>query len=267
MHGARGHHRMRPPSLAHPASDDDTPDPSPVRQAWAHDVPNTPDYVVAGTRGATVSTLATTPGTTPPGVSPPAREARERDESTVGSVLMHDLSDESPAPPWRGLQRPETDSRLTRVTGSTVTGMSTSARHAAMHRSRQTVLKLDVSTQVALPTSDTERKYKKAADAMVAEAEEELEGVTAERDAAQRELQWYKGELGNKNVLLQDARDAAAALRAEVAALRQQLAGSGGAPHSLPVPPEAASEHDSQPPLWWATARRELLDDLRGGRP
>uniref|UniRef100_A0A7S1PKX9 Uncharacterized protein n=1 Tax=Neobodo designis TaxID=312471 RepID=A0A7S1PKX9_NEODS len=256
--GVRGHRRMRPPSLAHPASDDETPDPSPVRPAWANDIPNTPDYVVAGRSDAAAPRAA---AVTPPGVSPPGRQGV--DESTVGSVVMHDLSDDGPTPPWKGLQRPETESRLTgRATGSTVTGLTTSARHAAMHRARQAVLKLDVSTQVALPSSDAERAYKKAADAMVAEVEEELEAVTAERDAARRELQWYKGELGNKSVLLQEARDAASALRAEVSQLRRQLHDASSTTGSLPVPGARDSQPPEVPPAWWAVARRQLLDDL-----
>jgi hypothetical protein len=246
----RGHHRTRPPHLVDPDGSDEetTPQRRAVRPAWVHETPNTPSYSGAqlgdsGPEGSLEGSPQLHGGV---------------DESTLGSIVQHDV-ESGPAPAWKGYTRQDSEaSRVTRGTNQTdrsaiAAGVTGSARHAAMHRSRAPpVLKLSVSTQATLPTTDGELAIKRAADQMLEEAEEELESVTAQRDSLAKELAWYKAELQNKQILLQQSREQHHLMAQEV---QQRRATGGGL-----LPPAVVA---TEPPSWWGTAMEQLLAQLR----
>lgn len=249
----KGHQRVRPETL------EETP--PKARSAWvSNDDPTTPNFADSSTRPQGMDdSLTDTPPLAAVGAGGSTQQRRNRsplgsDDRSLGSVVVHnDIDSDAPHPQWRRLAH-DTDSQIS-ARGGRESAVSTSARHAAMHRAltvKQPVLRFNVSTQVALPITESDFEVKRMADIMVQEVEDELDAVTAQRDSLARELNWYKAELENKRMLLHEAQQELQ--RRDVMDQRRVVL------PPIPMTPPAGA---SDVPAWWPAARRDLMDEFR----
>jgi hypothetical protein len=153
--------------------------------------------------------------------------------STLDSVVINDPASNthSPGPMWLRMGRDATES-------------TASVSHAGVSGApRRPVMRFNMSTQVAFGAAGGDEQLR----AELRQAQEQVQFLEHRRGALERELEWHKDELRNKDGLLRQAREDRK--RLERQQRQSPTAGAEGAAVELPA--------------WWDNALRDVRATVR----